>query len=140
MSEITIEARKENLHQVFDFVTGELSKSIADKKLIRQVKLCVEEIFLNISSYAYHPETGPAKITVQVEGEGEPVKIIISFSDRGHPFDPLSIGDPDTESELDERQVGGLGIYLVRMTMDGVSYQYKDGENILTVEKTFQKA
>lgn len=137
MKEMTLEAKRENLHQVFDFVTGELKETISDKKIIRQVKLCVEEIFLNISSYAYKPDTGPAKITVEVEGDDGPVKIVISFSDKGHPFDPLSVDDPDTESDLDERKVGGLGIFLVKTTMDGVNYEYKDGQNILTVEKTY---
>ncbi|MBR6228858.1 MAG: ATP-binding protein [Eubacterium sp.] len=135
MSEMEIDAVKENLKEVFDFVTEELKKRTDDKKLIRQIKLCVEEIFLNISSYAYHPDVGRARIVVKVEGDPVPIRVYLSFVDRGQPFDPLSEEAPDTESDLDERRVGGLGIFLVRNTVDGISYEYNDGQNILTIVK-----
>ena len=103
MSEMEIDAVKENLKEVFDFVTEELKKRTDDKKLIRQIKLCVEEIFLNISSYAYHPDVGRARIVVKVEGDPVPIRVYLSFVDRGQPFDPLSEEAPDTESDLDEK-------------------------------------
>ena len=135
MNELTIDAKTENLHQIFDFLTTELQKIGCEKKMIRQCKLCAEEIFMNISSYAYHPETGLVHITMDVVGKPYPVKLIFSFSDSGKPFDPLSKEAPDIDAPLDERPVGGLGIFLVTTTMDDVSYEYKDGRNILTVEK-----
>ena len=135
MAEMEIEAVKENLKEVFEFVTEELKKRNADKKLIRQIKLCVEEIFLNISAYAYHPEIGRARIVVKVEGDPVPIRVCLSFVDCGEPFDPLAEEAPDTESGLDERRVGGLGIFLVRNTVDGISYEYNNGQNILTIVK-----
>ena len=135
MAEMEIDAVKENLKEVFDFVTEELKKRIDDKKLIRQIKLCVEEIFLNVSSYAYHPGVGRAKIVLRIEGDSEPIRVFLTFVDCGHPFDPLSEEEPDTDSGLDERQAGGLGIFLVKNTVDGISYEYQDGQNVLTIVK-----
>lgn len=135
MAEMECDAVKENLAKVFEFVTNELKTRTDDKKLIRQIKLCVEEIFLNISSYAYHPNNGSTKIIVKVEGDPVPIRICLSFIDHGKPFDPLAEESPDTESELDIRQAGGLGIFLVRNTADGISYEYTNGQNILTIEK-----
>ena len=138
MNELTIDAKTENLHQIFQFLTTELEKIGCEKKTIRQCKLCAEEIFLNISSYAYHPETGLVNITMDAIGSPYPVKLVFSFSDEGKPFDPLSKETPDIDAPLDERQIGGLGIFLVRTTMDDVSYEYKDGRNILTIEKVIE--
>ena len=135
MNKLTVDAKTENLHQIFDFLTGELEKLGCEKKTIRQCKLCAEEIFMNISSYAYHPEIGSVSITLDTVGSPYPVKLIFSFSDTGKPFDPLSTDAPDINAPLDERQIGGLGIFLVTTTMDDVSYEYKDGKNVLTIVK-----
>ncbi len=137
MAELEIEAVRENLKEVFDFVTTEMKARTDDKKLIRQIKLCVEEIFLNISTYAYNPKTGNTRIKVCVEGNPVPIRVFLTFMDNGHPFDPLSEKAPDTESGLDERQAGGLGIFLVRNTVDGITYEYENGQNILTIVKEF---
>ncbi|MBO6108137.1 MAG: ATP-binding protein [Eubacterium sp.] len=138
-AELELDATKENLKEVFDFVTTELSSRTDDKKLIRQIKLCVEEIFLNISSYAYHPEVGRAKIMVKIEGNPTPVRIWLSFIDHGHPFDPLAEETPDTEAPIDKRKIGGLGIFLVRNTVDGIKYEYINGENVLTIFKEMNR-
>ena len=94
----------------------------------------VEEIFVNISSYAYNPETGPATIRAGITEE--PLSVIISFIDNGKQYDPLAKPDPDVKIPLKERKKGGLGIFMVKKTMDDVSYEYKDGQNILTITKT----
>ena len=140
MAELEIDAVMDNLQQVFDFVTGELSTRTNDKKLIRKIKLCVEEIFTNISSYAYHPSTGSAKIMVRVEGNPVPIRVFLTFIDNGQPFDPLSEEAPDTEAELEDRNPGGLGIFLVKNNVDGISYEYSEGQNILTIEKVLPMA
>ena len=140
MRELVLDAKKENLKVVFEFVTEELAPYVEDKKLIRQIKLCVEEVFLNIAHYAYHPDTGPAKITMSVKKDGNGALVELSFIDHGYPFDPLEVKEPDLDAELEDRQVGGLGIFLVRTTMDGVSYEYRNGENILTLEKKLAEA
>ena len=75
---------------------------------------------------------------VRIEGDPVPIRVFMTFADSGHPFDPLSEEAPDIESELDERKVGGLGIFLVRTTVDGISYEYTGGQNVLTIIKNLQ--
>ena len=84
-------------------------------------------------NYAYGGESGSAAVRVEVTDE--PFEARITFIDEGVPFDPLSVPDPDTELSLDERDIGGMGIHIVRKSMDEVSYEYKDGRNIFTVMK-----
>jgi anti-sigma regulatory factor (Ser/Thr protein kinase) len=98
-----------------------------------QIELAVEEIFVNIAKYAYSPEVGRAK--VRVELEQDPLKVIITFIDQGMPYDPLAKDDPDTTLSAEERQIGGLGVYMVKKTMDDITYEYKNGQNILTIKK-----
>ena len=99
------------------------------------VKLCVEEIFENISCYAYTAGIGETRITVECRDASNPMQVIIRFYDRGKPFDPLSQDAPDLDVPLMDRPIGGLGIHLVRSKMDVISYEYRDGENILTMQK-----
>lgn len=138
--EFSIEAKSENLRQVFDFVTAKLEAIGCEKKTIRQCKLCTEEIFLNISSHAYNPTTGNVDITLDILGDPESnnTRAVLTFADTGKPFNPLEKEDPDVDAPLEERQVGGLGIYLVKEVMDGVSYSYRDGHNILVMEKKIE--
>ncbi len=135
MNELTIEAKTENLHTVFDFIVPRMEEIGCDKKMIRSCKLCVEEIFLNIANYAYNPEVGNVKMTIDICGDPKPVKVIFSFADSGTPYDPLSNDDPDIDADIDERRIGGLGIFLVKTKMDDVSYEFKDGQNILRLVK-----
>ena len=93
-------------------------------------------LFINIASYAYQPDMGKAKVTIDLPGEvPERVDVVISFTDTGRPFNPLNESPPDLDASLEERQIGGLGIYIVREKMDEVSYEYREGKNILTMTK-----
>ena len=139
MKELKIDANIENLAKVFTFLQESLDKCDCPAKTKRQIKLCVEEIFMNITHYAYNPNTGPAVIKVDVVGQPESSRVVISFADEGKPYDPLQREDPDIEAGLDERPIGGLGIYLVKTTMDNVEYEHKDGQNVLTIEKDIEK-
>ena len=139
MKEITVEAKRENLGEIFDFVVSALTESGCDKKLIRQCKLCVEEIFLNISSYAYHPETGPATVTVEMANGDKPLRVKICFIDKGKPYNPLEADEPDIGLSGEDRPIGGLGIFLVQSTMDDMNYKYKDEQNILTIRKNLNE-
>lgn len=140
MRELKIEATIENLSKVFTFLQESLEQCDAPPKVKRQIKLCVEEIYMNITHYAYNPRTGMAKIGVELkDSNNEQERIVISFSDEGKPYDPLAKQDPDLELSLDDRPIGGLGIYLVKTTMDSVAYEHKDGQNVLTIEKDFDK-
>jgi anti-sigma regulatory factor (Ser/Thr protein kinase) len=73
-----------------------------------------------------------------VEVEKDPMTVVITFIDNGRPYDPLSNGDPDVSLSAEEREVGGLGIFLVRKMMDEVTYEYKDGKNILRVRQVIK--
>ena len=96
-------------------------------------ELTVDELFSNIVHYAYHPEIGPA--TVCVEVVEEPLSVIITFIDQGVPYDPLAKADPDVTLSAEERDIGGLGIYIVKKNMNEITYEYKDGKNILKIRK-----
>ena len=98
-----------------------------------QIAVASEEIFVNISSYAYDPSIGPAEVRCEVLED--PLRVVIQFLDHGKPFDPLAKEDADTSEEALFSREGGLGILLVKETMDDVSYTYQDGKNILTIKK-----
>lgn len=136
MKELDITAVKENLTEVTAFVDSQLEELNCTMKAIMQIDIAVEEIFINISSYAYHPETGPATIRVSVIEN--PLSVVISFIDHGKPYDPLANPDPDVSLPASQRKIGGLGIFMVKKSMDDVSYEYKDGQNILTIKKSIE--
>ncbi|MBR6147322.1 MAG: ATP-binding protein [Lachnospiraceae bacterium] len=133
MSELRIKAIKENLDEVLMFIDGELEKLDCSMKVQMQIDLSVEEIFINIASYAYFPDTGMAFISFESENGGSTV--LISFTDTGVPYNPLEKEDPDITLTSEERQVGGLGIFLVKKNMDEVYYKYENGNNVLTMKK-----
>lgn len=133
MKELDIEALVDNLDKVMEFVDAELEDANCPMKIQMQIDLAVEEIFVNIANYAYDPETGPATVRVEVDPDGSAVRI--TFIDHGVPYDPLSKSDPDITQAADERQIGGLGIFLVKKTMDDIRYEYVNGSNILTLKK-----
>ncbi len=133
MSELTLEARLDNLQQVLSFVDRQLEAMDCPMKVQVQIDVAVEELFVNIASYAYQPGVGSA--TVRLETEQEPLTVAITFIDRGMPYDPLAKPDPDVTLSAEQREIGGLGIYMVKKSMDGITYQYQDGQNILTIRK-----
>ncbi len=133
MESLTVTAVVENLDEVIAFVAKRLENYGCDRKTLMQIRLAVEEIFVNISSYAYDPSVGPAEVRCEVLED--PMRVIIQFLDGGKPFDPLAKEDADTSEEALMSRIGGLGILLVKETMDDVSYEYKDGQNILTILK-----
>lgn len=131
MQEITVEARTENMEAVTEFVNEQLDSFGCPLKTQMQLDVALDELLGNIVRYAYRSGTGP--VTVRVEQrEGA---VVLTFLDRGMPYDPLEREDPDTSLSAEERQIGGLGIYMVKRMMDSVSYEYRDGQNCLTVTK-----
>ncbi|MBQ6395637.1 MAG: SpoIIE family protein phosphatase [Atopobiaceae bacterium] len=131
--ELTIEATVDNIDEVTEFVNSELEAYDCPHKALIQIDIAIDELFGNIANYAYDPDTGPA--TVRVEVEEDPLSVIITFIDNGKPYDPLAAEEPDITLSADDRPIGGLGIFLVRKTMDDVSYEYKNGQNILRIRK-----
>ena len=135
MKELTLEARVENIDAVTDFINEQLDALDCPVKARTQIDVAVDEIFANIASYAYAPGTGDA--VVRFEEEKEPRSAVITFLDGGTPFNPLENQEPDVSLSAEEREVGGLGVFLVKKTMDDVSYEYKDGKNVLRMKKHF---
>ena len=135
MKKITIDAVVENLQQVVDFATEQLEARDCPMKAAMQMELVIEEIFVNISTYAYHPDIGPA--TFCMEFEKNPSAVLMTFIDAGKPYNPLEKDDPDVSLGVEERDVGGLGIFLVKKNVDEISYKYEDGKNILSMKKFF---
>ena len=133
MAEITVAADLDSLNNVLAFVDGEMERAGCSMKLMTQVDMAVEEIFVNIARYAYHPEAGEA--SVRCEAGGDPFQIVVGFADRGRPFNPLDREDPDVTLDAEARQLGGLGILMAKKLMDEIQYEYRDGKNILTLRK-----
>ena len=133
MTELKVAALTENLGQVLGFVETRLEELDCPMKIQTQIDIAVEEIYVNIANYAYQSETGQA--TICIETEEDSGIVVIRFIDSGIPFNPLERKDPDVTLSAEERNIGGLGIYMVKKSMDDVSYEYQDGHNILTIKK-----
>ena len=131
--ELEIEADQKNLEEVQAFIGERLEAADCPMKTQMQIEVAVEEVFINIASYAYAPGKGNA--VVRVELSEDPAAVTITFMDHGMPYDPLAREDPDLTVPAEERQIGGLGVFMVKKTMDGVTYEYKDGKNTLTLRK-----
>lgn len=133
MSDMTVAAKVEALSQVIQYINENLKNFGCHEELINQIDLAVEEIFVNIALYAYNGGEGNALISMELYGN--PPQAIIRFSDRGKPYNPTAREDPDLLLPLQERPIGGLGIFLVRKCMDSMEYEYKNGRNMLTLRK-----
>lgn len=133
MKELTLAAILENLEAVTDFVNEELEALDCPMKAQMQIDIAIDELFSNIARYAYAPDTGEA--TIRVESLYDPLAVVVTFMDNGVPYNPLKKKDPDITLSADDRQIGGLGIYMVKKSMDAMEYEYKDGQNILSIKK-----
>ena len=133
MKEITVDATLENIDTVTDFVNEVLEAYECSIKVVTQIDIAIDELFSNIARYAYAKDGG--KATVQVDKKDDSPFVSIIFKDNGKPYNPLENDDPDITLSANEREVGGLGIYLVKKRMDHISYEYKDVQNILSIRK-----
>lgn len=135
MKSITVEAIIDNLNTVLDFVDEELENAGCGMKAQMQINIAVEELFVNVSHYAYAPATGPITISVNIHDDPKMAEIVLT--DSGIPYDPLEKDDPDVGLSAEEREVGGLGIFMVKKSMDLMAYEYTNGQNIVTISKYF---
>ena len=133
MNELTLDAKVVNLNRVLDFVNGFLDRVGCTPRMKAVIDVSVEELFVNIASYAYATKAGSA--TIQVETETEPPTVSITFLDCGIPYNPLAKPDPDTTLPAEKRRIGGLGIYMVKKSMDSMTYERINGQNVLTIRK-----
>lgn len=130
MKELMVNAVIDNLDIVMDFVNAELETSECSMKLQTQIGIAVEEIFINIANYAYRPEVGEALIRISIGDE-----IVLEFEDKGVSYNPLEKDDPDITKSVEDREIGGLGIFMVKKIMDAVEYRRFEGKNIFTIKK-----
>lgn len=133
MKELTIDATVDNIQIVTEFVDEQLEGFGCPMKAQSQIDIAIDELFGNIAHYAYKPEVGSA--TVRVEVIESPLSVVITFIDHGVPYDPLANEDSDVSLPAEQRKIGGLGIYIVKKSMDEITYEYKNGKNILKIKK-----
>jgi len=130
---VTLEAVPDSITELTRFVDAELEAAGASIKAQTQIDVAIDEIFSNIARYAYADAGG--KATVGIRTTSDPHEAELVFTDEGRPYDPLKADDPDTTLSAEERQIGGLGIFIVKKTMDSVTYEHRDGKNVLTIRK-----
>ena len=131
--ELTVKADVNNLDKVQGFIDERLEAAECSMKAQTQIDVAVEEIYVNICNYAYKDKggEGDAKVKMKItDGVAE-----IVFEDSGIQYDPLANEEPDITLSAEEREIGGLGIFITKKTMDEVLYDYKDGKNVLTLRK-----
>lgn len=138
MKELKLEASDETMHDVQEAVKSFLKEQKCGDDLLTTILIAVEEVYINIAHYAYGGRSGEA--VVQMELDSNPDLLRIIFRDRGIPYNPLEKEDPDITLSAEERPVGGLGIFMVKESMDTVDYRYEDGQNVLTIEKHLRDA
>ena len=129
--EMRIAATLENLDAVLLFLNDTLAAYGVSRRAKIQIDVAVEELFVNVAHYAYTPDTGDAVIRAEFDGE----TVSITLEDWGQPYNPLEKPDPDVTLSAEERPIGGLGIYMVKESMDDVGYVRKDGRNCITIRK-----
>ena len=131
MKNLRIETTSENLDTVNAFIEEQLERLNCSPKTSMEILVSVEEIYINIVHYAYGENVGFADVSFDYNNGS----VFITFTDEGIEFDPLKKEDPDITAPIRKRPIGGLGIFMVKKTMDSVDYKRIDGKNILTVSK-----
>ncbi len=137
VKELDIEANTDNLPQVMAFLEETFEEIQFPMKEQMQMSVAAEEIFVNICHYAYAPKTG--SVHMRLVTSQNPTAISLTFIDSGKPYNPLEKEDPDVTLSAEDRQIGGLGIYMVKQSMDKVSYRYDNGKNILILKKKLKQ-
>ena len=147
---IKILAVLDNLSKVLESVDAQLDAADCSPKIRMQIDIAVEELFVNIANYAYVPDTGDADILIEItdscpipEDCQEDISDIdrsgnwlrVTLSDSGTPFNPLLKEDPDVTLSAQDRRIGGLGIFMVKKSMDYMYYEFKDGKNNISICK-----
>ena len=102
-------------------------------KIQTAVCVAIEEVFVNVAHYAY--ADGDGDVTLGIGFNDKSNTVTFRMRDRGTPFDPLKKPDPDISLSAFDRDIGGLGIFITKKTMDSVDYAYENGENVLTMIK-----
>ncbi|MBR7045735.1 MAG: ATP-binding protein [Lachnospiraceae bacterium] len=133
METLRIKALTDNLDRVLQYVDAALEIMGCSMKNQIQIDMAVEELFVNIAHYAYKGTVGDAVIIAGPDPKSGILRI--TFRDWGVPFDPLAKTDPDISLSVEEREIGGLGIFMAKKVMDTMDYRYENGQNVLTMTK-----
>ncbi|MBQ2214232.1 MAG: SpoIIE family protein phosphatase [Erysipelotrichaceae bacterium] len=136
VQKITLPAVVDSIEKVTEFVNDRLQKSNIPQKIQTQIDVVIDELMSNVTKFAYRDgKNGDISVEMEVNEE----EIAMTFRDSGVPFNPLEQADPDVNAPLEQRKIGGLGLFLVRKTMDKLNYVYENGQNVLTVIKKLGK-
>ena len=133
MTKQTFPAKTEVLPDILGFVEETLEGYGCPMKIQMSVCVAIEEVFVNVAHYAYGGDEG--YVTLGIGFDASDSTVTFRMADKGIPFDPLKKPDPDITLSAEEREIGGLGIFITKKTMDSVTYAYENGENILTMIK-----
>ncbi len=132
MEKLLLPAKLENLELLICFIKNSAEKQGFSSKNINEIQIAAEEPIVNIISYAYPDGNGDIEITCNdKEGKG----LVIEIIDWGVPFDPMLVPEPDIDTPMDDRKIGGLGIYMMRKLMDEANYKRTGNQNVLTIVK-----
>ena len=134
---MTVDATVDNLNKVLAFIDEQLEANNCPMRVMLEIDVAAEEIFVNVASYAY--TSGVGSVAIEVNFEEHPKAVAIRFIDSGIPYNPLEKEDPDVTLPAEKRGIGGLGVFMVKKSMDEVTYEYKDGKNHLTIRKFFDR-
>ena len=136
MKELKVKAIDENLSMVLDTVENFI-EGLCNSEIKNEILISVDELFINVAHYAYEGEEGEVSIVMELLEEKKRLRIIIS--DQGIPFNPLEKEDPDIDLSLEERKIGGLGIFMVKDYMDHLEYKFENKSNMLIMEKNLRE-
>lgn len=131
MKKIIVPASLNHFNEVMSFVSSNLEEYECSMKIQMKIELACDEIFANIVSYAYKDHIGDVEIDMDYKDHC----ISLTFIDSGIPYNPLEVKDPDVSLSLDKREIGGLGVFLVKKSMDECFYEYMNGKNHFTIKK-----
>ena len=131
---MTVPAQIAEFPRVSEFIENQAQQAGLDPKEITQLLIAAEEAYVNIAHYAY-ADAAPGQAEIYCEALSDGTGIAVSFRDNGQPFNPLANSEPEINAPLQEREIGGLGIFMIKKMMDDVSYCYQDGKNQLTLVK-----
>ncbi len=138
MKEKVFEAKDENMLDMLGFVEQELENYGCSMRMQTAISVALEEVFINVAHYAYPDGNGTAKVSVGIDPTTDEMTCILR--DSGIAFNPLTQDDPDITLPVEQREIGGLGILIVKKTMDFVEYSRENGENILTMRKKLERS
>ena len=133
MKSMTVPARIDRLEAVLEFIVLELEAHNCPPKARARLAIATEEIFVNIARYAYAPHEGEA--TIEIDVSGDPPVAVLRFLDRGTPFNPLEKKDPDVTLSAEDREAGGLGVFMAKKIADTIHYAHEADHNVLTLTK-----